>query len=146
MKTESHTLGAKLEKDVMYALKALDMFEEVYHEKELVNLFGWHCCSIDVLAVCGDYIVPTQQKWRNSKRRETQGVDNFIKSIEYVEKKLGKMVLFGVWSSRMKPFDDNVVKLQECNVICVSHFNDIDGLVEKTVEIVKQELTRNMIV
>jgi hypothetical protein len=136
----AHLLGAKLEADVVFALKSLNMFEEVYHERELVNLFGWHCCSIDALAVYGDYIVPTQQKWRNSKRRETHGVDNFIKSLQYVQKKLGKKVLFGVWSSRMKPFDDNVMKLQEWNVVCVSHSTDIEGLVAKTIEVITKEI------
>lgn len=142
---DAHVLGLQLESNILSALKSLNMFDEVYHERELVNLFGWQCCSIDVLAICGDYIVPTQQKWRNSKRRETQGVDNFIKSIEYVEKKLGKRVLFGVWSSRIHPFEDNASRLKDWNVICVSHFNDIDGLVEKTVNIVKQEFCKNNI-
>jgi hypothetical protein len=139
---EAHVLGAKLEVDVLSALKSLDIFDAVYHERELVDLFGWQCCSIDVLAVCGDYIIPTQQKWRNSKRRETQGIDNFIKSIEYIQDTLCKKVLFGVWSSRKQPFDDNTLKLKEWNVICVSHFADIDGLVQKTIEVVKHEFKK----
>jgi hypothetical protein len=138
---EVHVLGAKLENDVMSALKSLNMFDVVYNEKELVDKFGWQCCSIDVLAVYGDFIVPTQQKWRNSKRRETQGVYNFIKSMEYIQNKLGKKVLFGVWSSRKQPFDDNILILKEWNVVCVSHFADIDGLVQKTIEVVKEELS-----
>ena len=77
--TSAHILGVKLEADVMSALQSLGVFENVYSERELVDMFGWQCCSIDVLAVYGDFIVPTQQKWRNSKRRETQGVYNFIK-------------------------------------------------------------------
>lgn len=138
----AHVLGLKLENEVLTSMKALGVFDAIYHERDLVQKFGWQCCSIDVLAVCGDFIVPTQQKWRNSKRRETQGVDNFIKSIEYVERKLGKKILFGVWSSRMKPFDDNVMKLQERNVVCVSHSTDIDTLVEKTIDIVKKEINK----
>jgi hypothetical protein len=137
----AHVLGAKLEVDVFFALKSLDMFDAVYHERELVDLFGWQCCSIDVLAVCGDYIIPTQQKWRNSKRRENQGIYNFIKSMEYIQNKLGKKVLFGVWSSRKQPFDDNILILKEWNVVCVSHFADIGGLVQKTIEVVKEELS-----
>lgn len=138
----AHVLGLKLENEVLTSMKALGVFDAIYHERDLVQKFGWQCCSIDVLAVCGDFIVPTQQKWRNSKRRETQGVDNFIKSIEYVERKLGKKILFGVWSSRMKPFDDNVMKLQERNVVCVSHSTDIDTLVEKTIDVVKKEINK----
>jgi hypothetical protein len=139
MHTASHMRGAKLEVDVFSALKSLDIFDAVYHERELVDKFGWQCCSIDVLAVCGDYIIPTQQKWRMSKRRETQDVNNFIKSMEYIQGKLGKKILFGVWSSRKHPFDDNALKLKEWNVFCISHFSDIDGLVQKTIEVVKHE-------
>ena len=138
--TSAHILGGKLEEDVLLALQSLGVFDNVYSERELVDLFGWQCCSIDVLAVCGDYIVPTQQKWRNTKRRETRGVDNFIKSMDYVQRKLGKKILFGVWSCRQQPFEDNALKLKEWNVVCVSHFTDVDGLVQKTIEVVKKQI------
>jgi hypothetical protein len=88
--------------------------------------------------------VPTQQKWRNSKRRETQGVENFIKSIKYVENKMDKKVLFGVWSSKIRPFEDNEMRLRDWNVICVSHFTDVDVLVKKTVDVVEATLVEKI--
>jgi hypothetical protein len=137
---EAHMMGVELEWKVLIGLQALNVFDRIYHEKELVSKFGWRSSSIDVLLVVNDYIIPTQQKWRNSKRRETQGVENFLKSIEFVQKQLGKKVLFGVWSSRKHPFDDNEEKLKNFNVVCVSHFENIDGLAKKTIEVVKREL------
>ncbi len=139
----AHILGVKLEQDILCALSSIKVFDEVYDERQLVQQFGWQCGSIDTLAVFGNCIIPMQQKWRNSKRRETKDIDNFIKSIEFIQQRLGKKVLFGVWSSRMEPFADNKEKLKEVNVLCVSHFTSIDKLVNKTISVVQQQLSKH---
>lgn len=139
---DAHVIGLRLEKNIFLSLLKIQQFNAVLDEKQLVKKYGWNCCSIDALAIYGDYIIPTQQKWRNSKRRETKDVDNFIKSIAYIQKHLKKKVLFGVWSSRMDLFADNVEKLREWNVVCVSHFDSVDKLVEKTTDVIEQELSK----
>jgi hypothetical protein len=96
---DPHNLGAKLEIDVYNRLLEIDFIDALYDETELIRIFGWDCASVDTLIVIGDYIVPIQLKYRNSKRRETQGVVNFMKSIQSLKRKMGKKVLFGVWLS-----------------------------------------------
>jgi hypothetical protein len=136
-------LGAKLEADVYMQTLSLDMnnmFESVLHEKDLISLFGWESSSIDQLIIMGDYMIPIQLKWRRTRRRETQGIENFIKSIKYIKQVLDKDVLFGIWSSRMIPFDDNTQWLHDEKIVCVSYFEDIDGLVDRTIHKLVEKL------
>lgn len=136
-------LGAKLEADVYKGITRLDkfvVFECVMHERDLISLFGWQSSSIDQLIIIGNYMIPIQLKWRRTRRRETQGVENFIKSINFIKQMIGKDVLFGIWSSRMMPFADNTQWLEEEKVVCVSYFENIDGLVDKTIHKLKEKL------
>lgn len=140
-------LGAKLEADVYTKTLGLDVygiFECVLHEKDLISLFGWESSSIDQLIIIGNYMIPIQLKWRRTRRRETQGIENFIKSIKYIKQVLDKDVLFGIWSSRMMPFDDNTQWLQEEKIVCVSYFEDIDGLVNRTIHKLAEKLNEAM--
>lgn len=141
-------LGALLEAQVYNNVVGMDAFEIVMHEKDLISLYGWECSSIDQLLVIGNYIIPIQLKWRRTRRRETQGVENFIKSIKHIKGLLGKDVLFGIWSSRMMPFEDNTRWLEDEKVACVSYFDDIEGLVRKTILKIEEKLneTRNVCV
>jgi predicted AAA+ superfamily ATPase len=132
-------MGAKLEVDVYNRLADL-FFEEIYHERDLVRIFGWECGSVDILIITGDYIIPIQLKWRKSKRRETHGIINFIKSVQYIKNKLKKKVLFGVWSSRVLPFEDNQCCLDSENVKCVACFESIDRLAAATVDFICCEM------
>lgn len=141
---DPHNYGAQLEADMYFHLKNIDIFDMILQEKDLVSLYGWSCSSIDQLLVLGDYIIPIQLKWRRSRRRENQGITNFLKSIQYIQTILNKKILFGVWSSRMMPFDDNVVLLNSEKVISVSFFETIDGLVEQTIKII-QDKTRELL-
>jgi hypothetical protein len=140
---DPHNLGAKLEAYMLSELLKMDFFDCIYHERDLIQLYGWECSSIDILIVKGDYIIPTQQKWRNTKRRETYGIMNFVNSINYIQEKLNKKVLFGLWSSKIHPFDDNVSCLESERVICVSHYNDIHGLVQKSIQTIRCELHKH---
>ena len=140
---DPNNLGAKLEADVYKGITRLDrfvVFESVMHERDLIALFGWQSSSIDQLIIIGNYMIPIQLKWRRTRRRETQGIENFIKSINYIKNIIGKDVLFGIWSSRMMPFEDNICWLQDEKVVCVSYFEDIDGLVDKTIHKLTEKL------
>jgi hypothetical protein len=140
---DPQNLGAKLESYIFGELAALNAFEILYHEKDLIKLFGWDASGIDQLAIIGDYIIPLQNKWRMTRRRETQGVKRFIKSIHFVKDALQKEVLFGVMSSRIMPFEDNTFWMKNEKIFCVSHFDDMDVLVSKTIDLVQQELHRH---
>ena len=135
--------GAKLEYDVYQQIIDMGVFDTVLHERDLVAMYGWECSSIDNLIVIGNFIIPIQLKWRKTRRRETHGVENFIKSIHYIKKITKKEVLFGLWSSRIMPFEDNNMLLQKEKVVCVSFFEHIDGLVAKTINTIEKVLVLN---
>lgn len=137
---DAQNFGAQLEYEVYQRTIASGVFEQVIHERDLVALCGWQSSSIDLLIILGEYMIPIQLKWRRSRRRENHGICNFMKSIQHVQGMLGKSVLFGVWSSRMQPFDDNQQMMSANKVICVSHFDDINGLADKTIQMVLHQL------
>lgn len=136
-------LGAKLEADVYNQILKMKEFDIVLLEKDLVSMFGWNSSSIDQLLIIDKYMIPIQLKWRRTRRRETQGIENFIRSIHYVKKRLDKDVLFGIWSSRMMPFKDNISLLKNEKIETVSFFDDIDGLVMKTITAIQEQLNTN---
>lgn len=133
-------LGAKLEADVYHQITKMDAFDVVLIENDLVSMYGWDCSSIDQLLLIDGYMIPIQLKWRRTRRRETKGIKNFIRSINHVKSIMKKDVLFGIWSSRMMPFEDNALLLETEKVISVSHFDNIDGLVLKTIKVLKEKL------
>ena len=139
----SHDFGAKLEYYVFKHSVDMGIFDKVLHESDLVAKYGWESSSIDQLMIIGNYMIPIQFKWRRTRRRETQGIDNFIKSINYLKKNLRKEVLFGVWSSRIKPFADNTNLLKEEKVVCVSFFENIDDLINMTNAIIAEKLNES---
>lgn len=136
--------GAKLEVDVYNQTKQMKEFDVVLLEKDLVSMYGWNSSSIDQLLIIDKYMIPIQLKWRRTRRRETQGVENFIRSIHYIKTKLNKDVLFGVWSSRMMPFEDNVSLLESEKIISVSFFENIDGLVTRTIKLIQEQLYKKL--
>lgn len=136
-------LGAKLEEDVYNQIKHMKEFDIVLLEKDLVSMYGWNSSSIDQLLIIDNYMIPIQLKWRRTRRRETQGVENFIRSIHHIKRKINKDVLFGVWSSRMMPFEDNISLLETEKIVSVSFFEDIDGLVKKTIKVIQEQLNIN---
>lgn len=137
-------LGAKLEADVYHQIKKMNTFDVVLLEKDLVAMYGWNSSSIDQLLIIDKYMIPIQLKWRRTRRRETQGVENFLRSIHHIKTKINKDVLFGIWSSRMMPFDDNVLLMQTEKIIPVSFFDSIDGLVIKTIRAIQDQLNNSV--
>lgn len=118
----------------------LQLFEDILLEKDLIRLHGWECASIDHLLVLQNYIIPVQTKWVKTKRRETHAVMNFLKSVKVIQKIYQKPVLFGIWCSRMTPFEDNQELMKSMKVICVSCFHDMDNLIQQTVDVVIKEM------
>lgn len=137
-------LGAKLEADVYNQIKEMKAFDFVLLEKDLVSMYGWNSSSIDQLLIIDKYMIPIQLKWRRTRRRETQGIENFIRSIHYIKTRVNKDVLFGVWSSRMMPFEDNISLLETEKIVSVSFFDDIDGLVMRTIKVIQEQLNTKM--
>ncbi len=118
------------------------MFDEVFTENDLVNQFGFHASSIDFMLARKDKIIFIQCKYRLSRRRENHGIENFLKSIDYVSNIIGKdKYSFGIWSSRRPPFKDNITRLNKRKVYEVVFFDDMETLVHETVEFILAQLT-----
>lgn len=134
--------GHIFERKITERLSDLRIFDGIYHENDLRKRWGWDVTSIDHLLVYKDFYIPIQEKWCNTRRRETKHIQRFLRSIAHVRNIMeGKTLLFGVWVSRIEPFDDNKRILQECNVHSVSCYTkDMDELVARLVEC----LTRNI--
>ena len=133
---DEKNLGYLLEDKLLNALTSLGLFDKILEEDHLKKLWGWSAAGVDQLLVSGDYVVAIQAKWRCTRRREDISINNFLSSLEYTIAKSGKKLLFGLWVSRLEPFDDNKQRLGERNVLTISCFESIDSLVEKTADLV----------
>jgi hypothetical protein len=132
--------GKHLEDKLFEKLVALGYIETIANEEKLKRQWGWQAASVDyLLEVCG-MVIPIQCKWRRSRRRENKGINNFLGSIKYLTEKQEKVVLFGLWVSRVIPFDDNREVLYGKHIFVVSDFNSIDWLVEKAITIIEDKL------
>lgn len=134
--------GRVFEHKITESLNQLCLFDGIYHEDELRKLWGWDICSIDHVLVYDDCIIPIQEKWCNTRRRETKHMQRFLRSVEYLQSVLPqKRILFGLWVSRIEPFDDNKKMLNDFNVFAVSCYtSDMDELVSVLVEWLKEKL------
>jgi hypothetical protein len=128
--------GIKLEMDLYKRLNDLRLFDNIIMEKDLIRLYGWDTSSIDHLLFYGNYIIPIQTKWVKTKRRETHAVNNFLKSVKIIQRLFGRPILFGIWCSRMTPFEDNQELMKKMNILSVSCFEDMEILIDKTIEVV----------
>jgi hypothetical protein len=86
------------------------------------------------LIITTNGIIPIQIKYRRTRRKETHCINNFLKSINHLPHLYDKPILFGVWISRMLPFTDNQSLLESHKIQCVSYFDDVDILIEKSIE------------
>lgn len=145
MVKDPDNLGAKLEADVYQQILKMNTFDVILIEKDLISMFGWNSSSIDQLLIIDKYMIPIQLKWRRTRRRETQGISNFIRSVNYVKNVMNKDVLFGIWSSRMMPFEDNTLLLEKEKIVSVSFFDHIDGLVLRTIKILEDKLNETCV-
>lgn len=126
--------GLYLEEQMFKAFAGMG-FKRIIREDDLIRQFGFEASSIDYMleTECGRIVL--QLKYRRSRRRENKAVQNFLRSVEFVKNKMqDKPILFGIWSSRIEPFEDNKVLLQSHNIVTVSLFDDLYGLVDRTKE------------
>lgn len=135
-------MGRILEHKITSKLSEMHIFDRVLHEDELRKLWGWDICSIDHLLIYKNYLIPIQEKWCNTRRRETKHMQRFLKSVKYLQRVLpDKQVLFGLWVSRIDPFDDNKHMLTQANVHTVSCYTScMDELVTILVNWLQQHL------
>jgi hypothetical protein len=112
----------------------------IYTEKELKRMYGWDATSIDFLIICDNSVIAIQTKYRKSRRRENKYIANFIKSLNFIK----NMKLYddkkwsGIWVSRRIPFEDNIELLKINDIICSSHYESSEGLVNITCELLHQ--------
>lgn len=150
MKTFLNTMSSVPDKDmknqgyifeniIYQKLKSLEIFEEIHYEKELIKRYGWLCSSIDYLLIHKDVYIVTQLKWVKTKRRETRGINNFIKSVEHLSKMFNhKKMIFGLWISRRKPFQDNEENLKNKNIYCIVESESMDKAAENVASFIQR--------
>lgn len=141
MKTQN---GRIFEHKITKRLSDMCIFDDIYHEDDLRKQWGWSACSIDHLVVYKNFFIPIQEKWCNTRRRETKHITRFLRSISYVKSMLpDKRFLFGVWVSRIEPFDDNKKMLHDLNIHAVSLYTkDMDELIGCLEEWLHQRTSR----
>jgi hypothetical protein len=132
--------GYFLEYALLMRLRNMSLFDDVIHEECLRKQWGWSASGVDHFIVFGEYAIPIQTKWRNTRRRENSGVDNFLKSVEYTITKTGKKMLFGLWASKLQPFSDNQARLAQHNIVCISELHSIEQLVTKVCETIAEKI------
>lgn len=130
--------GRLLELNFYDQLAKLPNIKNILHESQLRRLYGWYVSSIDFLIEYDNGIVLVQCKYRNTRRRENYGINNFLRSIDVIKKQYAKPLLFGLWISRLDPFEDNKSRLQENNILTVSNFTSLDGLINSAVSVITQ--------
>lgn len=126
--SECNNRGHLLELAFYERIVGLSGIRNIFHESDLRRLYGWNAASIDFLLELDSGIVPIQCKYRNTRRREDNGISNFVKSIEYICERCERPLLFGMWISRLEPFDDNKEVLRNYNIDTVSIFGSIEEL------------------
>lgn len=139
--TNRHNFGKVLEDVLFEKLQNIGVLQKIEHEDILKRKWGWRAASVDYMLELDNFIILIQCKWRRSRRRENKGISNFLESVQYIKNIYkGKEVLFGMWISRINPFDDNVQTLWTHNIVCVSEYDSIDWLVEKSIQMLTHKL------
>ncbi len=114
-------------------INKFDIFKDIKHENDLKK-HNWCFASVDYLLVTDDGIIPIQIKYRGTRRRENLAIQNFLNAVKRLNELYDKPILFGMWLSRLKPFDDNTELLNSYNVKCIDEFNNMDILIQKGVK------------
>ena len=114
-------------------INKFDIFKDIKHEDELKK-HNWCFASVDYLLVTDNGIIPVQIKYRGTRRRENLAIQNFLNAIKRLNELYDKPILFGMWLSRLKPFDDNKELLNSYNIKCIDEFNNMDMLIQKGVK------------
>lgn len=128
--TNKNQLLGNLFEEILYnKLKELNIFDEIYYERDLLKKYGWHSSSIDYLLVYKNKFIVLQLKWRNTKRKENLSINNFVKSTLFMQNRMhDKEYMCGFWISRLKPFDDNISFLAQHSINYVSCQESMDKL------------------
>jgi hypothetical protein len=126
-------IGRYLEDQLLKKIISIGEFDEIYTERDLIKGFGFRASSIDFMLTRKNQMIFIQLKWRKTRRRENHGINNFLNSVEYLTNILGRdKYSFGVWSSRIEPFEDNKSKLRAMKIYSINSIDNIQSLVEKT--------------
>lgn len=135
-------LGKLLESKLYSALQqSLHSSIIIHNEDELRIMFGYNATGIDYLIIVNDGIIPIQTKYRKSRRRETLEINRFLYSIRYVTERMNKDVMFGLWVSRLAPFDDNQELMSSLKIKCVDNYDCMDRLVEMAIYTINMNLS-----
>lgn len=117
--------GRILEESMYNAFQSLPCIQRIVHETELIKVLGYQASSIDYMLETDEGWIVLQCKWKGSKRREDKDIFNFIRSIQFIRSQCKwfkeKPMLFGIWASKMHPFQDNCDLLMQHQVIALSH-------------------------
>ena len=134
--SQEKNFGYDLEAKLYNSLLSLGLFDDIILERDLTKKWGFAAAGIDHFLVFNNYFIAIQTKWKMSRRRENNGVNNFLKSLEYIKTKTDKKLLFGLWASRLQPFEDNIELMNSQKIHVTYCIHDIDELVRKSVDII----------
>lgn len=134
-------LGHEFEELFYAKLKQFETFQKIYTESWLCKHWGFSASSVDFLIELEDSVIMMQLKFMNTRRRENKSIENYIKSIHYVLDQVNKPLLFGLWISRLCPFEDNINKMLEHKINCIHYHGSMDELVGHSILSI-QELLR----
>lgn len=104
-------------------------FDNIMLEKSLIKTYGPQSSGIDFLFIHNNRALGVQVKTRRTRRKENLYVDNFLKSLSFMEQKLG-ITIDGLWATRVAPFDDNKLKMEMKNVLCISCYDSMYELID----------------
>lgn len=129
--------GYELEDKLHMRLKLIPMSGLVlYTEKELTKLYGWMASSVDFLIETQDKMIFIQVKYLSTRRKESVKINKFLSSMRYIREHRSTKPVYGLWVSKLHPFEDNEDLLNKCNVRIVSCFESMDILIDKTLRTV----------
>lgn len=134
-------LGKLLETKLYSALQqSLHSSCIIHSEDDLRVKYGYNATGIDFLIIVNNIIIPIQTKYRRSRRRETNEVNRFIYSVKYIIERMKKDVMFGLWVSRLAPFNDNQEMMATLKIECVDYYECMDKLVDLAIHKIQNKL------
>jgi hypothetical protein len=135
---DNNEKGRMLEDILLDRIKATKYFDHVFTESQLIKYHGFKASSIDFMLMKGNKIIFIQCKYRLSRRRENQGIEKFLNSVNFLKDIYGPSHLYmGLWSSRREPFEDNKTLMIGHKVYSISKDAMLD-LVQETISLINQ--------
>lgn len=125
-----------LEDILLARIQATNFFDYIYTESQLIKYHGFKASSIDFMLKKDNKIIFIQCKYRLSRRRENQGIEKFLNSVNFLKNIYGPTHLYmGLWSSRREPFEDNKTLMIGHKVYSISKDAMLD-LVQETIALI----------